>query len=230
MVIDIGVRMDAVALIYSIWLLILLALPRHTLAQIWWSFVVFVAIFLPIQYALCVGLPPSPCMNYPWLSNSNDTVAALSHQDDLFVWMYLPNFNREKSPSTLFLIGDFFVFLCASCQLYVFQIDSGPNAETYEGGDNCPIEYRRKQKSKDSEQSEQFVNPVPNFITYTKSYLDMVKIFIFSYFHWVTLVIIFVAGFGRISAFAFGYLVAAFCLLWKGNDLYLESFRYVQIR
>lgn len=225
MVINIGIRMDAAALIYSIWLLILLALPRQTLARLWRSFVLFIAIFLPIQYALCIGLPPSPCMDYPWLSkNETDSTSA---EDNLFVWLYLPNYNRAKTPSSLFLIGDFFIFLCASCQLYVFKIELSSNAESFEGGDNSPIEFRRKQKSRDN---ELYFNTVPNFITYTKSYLDMVKIFVFCYFHWITLIIIFVAGFGRISAFAFGYLVAAFCLLWKGNDLYLESFRYVQVR
>jgi len=58
----------------------------------------------------------------------------------------------------------------------------------------------------------------------------MVKVGVFCYFHWFTLIVIFAAGFGRISAFAFGYLVAAFCLLRKGNDLYLESFASVRVK
>jgi hypothetical protein len=39
------------------------------------------------------------------------------------------------------------------------------------------------------------------------------------YGHWVTIIMVFVAGLGGQSLFALGYLIAAFIFLWKGNDL-----------
>lgn len=40
------------------------------------------------------------------------------------------------------------------------------------------------------------------------------------YGHWLTLVMVFVAGLGGTSIFALGYLVLAFYMLWQGNNLY----------
>lgn len=40
------------------------------------------------------------------------------------------------------------------------------------------------------------------------------------YGHWITLVMVFAAGLGGTSMFAFGYLILAFWMLWQGNNLY----------
>ena len=50
----------------------------------------------------------------------------------------------------------------------------------------------------------------------------MIKYGLFMYGHWVTLIMVFVAGLGGKSLFSLGYLIFAFVFLWKGNDLYLK--------
>lgn len=224
--------MDAIAFIYTMWILVMLAMPRRTLSRIWWLFVTFVAVALPVQYAVCVGLPPSSCLQYPWSGISSK----------LAYWLFLPNY--DVKPNRYFLLGDFFVLLMASAQLYVFRIEKSPTTSaSFEGGDNSPIWHYQQvltrtdstgecgdQTPRSERNRSMGENPTPNFITCTKSYLDVAKIFIFVYFHWITLFVIFAAGVGGISGFAFGYLVAAFALLWKGNDLYLEAHSRVMIR
>lgn len=223
--------MDAVAFVYTVWLLVMLAMPRRTLARMWWLFVTFVAVALPLQYAVCVGLPPSACLRYPWSGISSK----------LAYWLFLPNY--EVKPNQYFLIGDFFVLLMASAQMYVFRIEQSPSASSMsEGGDNAPIWHYNPLLRMDlinaegGNQHQQSVdehpmdNPTPNFINCTRSYLDVIKVFVFVYFQWITLFVIFAAGVGGISGFALGYLVAAFALLWKGNDLYLESHSRIMIR
>lgn len=229
--------MDGIAFLYAVCLLILVALPRNVLARFWYVFVFFLAIFIPLQYAVCVGLPPSLCIEYPWSSN----VTGVSLQKNLIKWLYLPAYEIEYAPNARYLIADFFVFLLACCQLYVFNIELSPNGSNFEGGDNAPIDPSNRPTTPRHEPIESGAgvdtgldatkkNPVPNFITYTKSYLDLLKMFIFVYFHWITLVIIFVAGVGSNSLFALFYLIAVFALLWKGNDLYLESDRRIKCR
>lgn len=208
--------MDAVAFIYTVWVLVMVALSRRALAGVWWFFTLFICIALAAQYAVCVGLPPSSCLQYPWVELFGDS---------LTYWLYLPNYLNMPDP--YYLIGDFFVLLMASAQCYVFRIETSSQALSFEGGDNAPIPQTSIAGGEDGRSIR---NPTPNFITYTKSYLDLLKMFVFVYFHWITLFVVFAAGVGGISGFAFGYLVAAFTLLWKGNDLYLEPHPKVMLR
>jgi len=55
-------------------------------------------------------------------------------------------------------------FVLASCQLYVFGIESGPDACAYPGGLNTEIHY--EDDVADSYLPEK--NPVPDFISFTK--------------------------------------------------------------
>uniref|UniRef100_A0A915JZE0 Piezo domain-containing protein n=1 Tax=Romanomermis culicivorax TaxID=13658 RepID=A0A915JZE0_ROMCU len=205
MVIDIAIRLDVVALMYSIWLLFLFSLSRSLLSRFWYIFVLFMAVVLPLQYAICVGLPPAACLLYPWSE---------FEKINLIHWLYLPNYTPQPNPFVL--IGDFFVLLFACCQLYVFRVESVYGAN-YEGGDNAPIDTSLQ-------------NAVPNFINYTKSYLDILKTFIFVYFQWITLTVVFVAGVSGISLFSLGYVLGAFIILWKGNDLYTQPMKSVKLR
>lgn len=61
MVIHIGMRMDMYALFHAIWLLVLFAMKRSTQAKVWVFYLVFIAITLPFQYFMAIGLPPSLC-------------------------------------------------------------------------------------------------------------------------------------------------------------------------
>ncbi|TKR93262.1 hypothetical protein L596_007754 [Steinernema carpocapsae] len=60
---------------------------------------------------------------------------------------------------------------------------------------------------------EDFISRKSNFISYLRSA-------IFLYCHWLTLIVVLVAGIDGGSVFAFGYLMAAFTIFWKGTDLY----------
>lgn len=61
MVVLIGTRMDIYSLFHAIWLLILFAMKRSLQAKIWLFYVIFIAVTLPLQYFMTVGLPPSLC-------------------------------------------------------------------------------------------------------------------------------------------------------------------------
>jgi len=58
----IGTRMDVYAVLYGIWLCVLVIMKRAYLAQIWGIYQLFIVILVPIQYAMAVGLPPALCI------------------------------------------------------------------------------------------------------------------------------------------------------------------------
>ena len=60
-VIVIGVRLDIVAVLYSIWLGAFLILSRRTVQRIWPFYILFLTIAFPLQYMSVVGAPPFLC-------------------------------------------------------------------------------------------------------------------------------------------------------------------------
>ncbi len=54
--------MDAVAFVYVFWMAILFILSRRMKARVWWLYVIFLSVVLPVEYASLVGLPPSLCI------------------------------------------------------------------------------------------------------------------------------------------------------------------------
>lgn len=199
----IGVRLDVFALLSAVWLLCIFLLRRKTLAKIWPVYIAYQCIVLPIQYIMCVGLPPGMCLEYPHFNLHG-----------LREWLFFPDY--QDPPEAHKIIADFFQLLFASCQLFVFQIETGPFAEMYEGGSNKEINFEDGDASANP-------NPIPDFVTYTKSGLDMLKVFIFFSFYWGTLAVVFIAGTTRVNIFAMGYVVGCFFFLWNGNEFYLKS-------
>ena len=63
--------------------------------------------------------------------------------------------------------------------------------------------------------------------TPSRSYLDMVKVFAFSYFFWLVLCLIFITGTTRINLFCLGYLVACFYFMLFGGSLLMKPVRYI---
>ncbi|XP_056325835.1 LOW QUALITY PROTEIN: piezo-type mechanosensitive ion channel component 2 [Danio aesculapii] len=59
------------------------------------------------------------------------------------------------------------------------------------------------------------------------SYLDMLKVIMFSYLFWFVLTIIFITGTTRISIFCMGYLVACFYFLLFGGQLLLKPIKEI---
>ena len=60
-VINMGVRCDAVSVIYSLWLGTFLVLGRNKSSSIWRIYLLFLAVMLPVQYVLVLGWPPELC-------------------------------------------------------------------------------------------------------------------------------------------------------------------------
>lgn len=61
----------------------------------------------------------------------------------------------------------------------------------------------------------------------SRSYLDMLKVIMFSYLFWFVLTIIFITGTTRISVFCMGYLVACFYFLLFGGELLLKPIKKI---
>ncbi|EEC14193.1 conserved hypothetical protein, partial [Ixodes scapularis] len=193
MVSCIGVRLDVFALLTSLWLCAMFLLRRHSLAKVWPFYVAYLCLVLPLQYLVVVGLPPGLCIEYPWWDPSNKTLRETA------LWLYLPDF--QEPPLARKILVDFVQLLFACCQLYVFFLEGSQNSDFYEGGSNKEI------YDKDGLFIGQTPNPIADFVTYTKSYLSMVKVFLFFSFYWITLAVMFLAGTNRVSLFAMGYVL-----------------------
>uniref|UniRef100_A0A8D9ARX6 Piezo-type mechanosensitive ion channel component n=1 Tax=Cacopsylla melanoneura TaxID=428564 RepID=A0A8D9ARX6_9HEMI len=207
-VVLISLRMDFYAMIYAIWLSVMVLLSRGKLAKIWNVFIVFVVIIIPLQYALVVGLPPSLCIHFPW-----DTDWLQRLRD----WMYLPDI--DSPPSAYKLICDFFVLLLITRQNLVFRIERRHEGAEYAGGSNHSIIQAAERPN--------YVNPVPDYISHVKSWLDIAKRVVLQSFLWITLAIVFLAGTNRVNIFSLGYLVGSFIFLWQGNDFYLRPMNVI---
>ncbi|XP_076372668.1 piezo-type mechanosensitive ion channel component-like isoform X2 [Tachypleus tridentatus] len=204
----IGVRLDVYAVVSAAWLCSLFLLRRRNMARVWPFYVSYQCIILPIQYIMCIGIPPGSCIEYPWSISSN-------FSEELREWLYLPNF--IVPPNSYKILVDFFQLLFACCQLHVFTIETGLYSEMHEGGSNREIWLEQDPSS--------LPNPVPDFVTYTKSYLDMVKVLVFFSFYWITLAVVFLSGTSRVSLFAMGYVIGCFLFLWNGNEFYLKPMK-----
>uniref|UniRef100_A0AC35FYR8 Piezo-type mechanosensitive ion channel component n=1 Tax=Panagrolaimus sp. PS1159 TaxID=55785 RepID=A0AC35FYR8_9BILA len=204
-------RMDFLGCIIIVWLFMFALLPRRAIRVLWPIFLLYLAIVLPLQYAMWVGLPEEMCMKYPWsdwlIPDPNRTTTILG--DNLLKFLDLANYRHPPKHTTSLLVADFFLILIVASQELVFREErsshpAGDNYSIYTSGD-----YTLRKN-----------NPTYDFITDQKSFVDYFKVAIFMYGHWITLVMVLVAGLGGTSLFALGYLVLAFWMLWQGNNLY----------
>ncbi|XP_052747026.1 piezo-type mechanosensitive ion channel component [Bicyclus anynana] len=201
----IGSRMDLYAVIYAGWLLALVAARRACVGRLWPAFTACVTVLVPLQYMIAVGFMPYLCINFPWSGDSRQ----MKH---IRTWLFLPY--NEEPPHAVKLIFDFFLLLFASRQLRVFRIEKA-HGEQYPGGSNV------EEIGRDWE-TPNFVNPVPDFLGYVGSWLDVIKRMVFLGMLWVTLAIMFMTGTNRVNLFSMGYLIGSFIFLWQGTDFYLR--------
>ncbi|XP_051943825.1 piezo-type mechanosensitive ion channel component 2 [Hippocampus zosterae] len=208
----IGQRMDFYAMLHAFALItVMYRRRRKAIAEIWPKYCCFLATMLTFQYFVCIGIPPAACKDYPWRFPSSTT------DSNVVKWLYVPDFLSRPNPS--FLIYDFMLLLCASMQRQVFD-DENKAAVRIMAGDNVEI-------CRDLDASSFSVhNPVPDFI-HCRSYLDMLKVIMFSYLFWFVLTIIFITGTTRISVFCMGYLVACFYFLLFGGELLLKPIKKI---
>uniref|UniRef100_H3D7M7 Piezo-type mechanosensitive ion channel component 2a, tandem duplicate 2 n=1 Tax=Tetraodon nigroviridis TaxID=99883 RepID=H3D7M7_TETNG len=214
----IGQRMDLFAVGHAFGLIAVLSRrSRKRMASAWPRYCYFVSGMLCVQYLLCIGFPPAACKDYPWRPPS------FNLDSNVVKWLFLPD--HLTPPNPLFLLYDFLLLLGASLQLQVFEEEEQPSVRIL-AGDNCELH------GDDGLLSEQMVqlrlNTVPDFMM-CRSYLDMMKVIIFSYMFWFVLTVIFITGTTRISIFCMGYLVACFYFLLVGGDLLLKPVRVILV-
>ncbi|KAM4738104.1 piezo-type mechanosensitive ion channel component 2 [Anableps anableps] len=208
----IGQRMDFYALLHSGALIAVVSRRRRkAIGEVWPKYCCFTAGLMVFQYLLCIGIPPAFCVDYPWRT------AAQPLSSNVIKWFYLPDFAMKPNPS--FIFYDYLLLLCSSLQWQVF-VEENRAAVRLLAGDNVEIS-----RSLDPCSFNQFI-PVDNFL-HCRSYLDMVKVFVFSYFFWLVLCLIFITGTTRINIFCLGYLVACFYFMLFGGSVLMQPVRYI---
>ncbi|XP_043104872.1 piezo-type mechanosensitive ion channel component 2 [Puntigrus tetrazona] len=208
----IGQRMDVCALLHSFALMAVLARRRRkAIGEVWPKYCCFIASFMVLQYLLCIGLPPGLCIDYPWRKSS------VPLSSNLIKWLYLPDY--AMIPNANFILYDCLLLLVASLQWQVFE-DENQACVRLLAGENVEIS-----RNLDPQTLNQYTS-VNNFL-HCRSYLDMLKLFAFSYFFWLVLCLIFITGTTRINIFCLGYLVACFYFMLFGGTLLLQPVQYV---
>ncbi|KAM9855188.1 piezo-type mechanosensitive ion channel component 2 [Aulostomus maculatus] len=208
----IGQRMDFYALLHSCALMVVLSRRRRkAIGEVWPKYCCFTAGLMVLQYMLCIGIPPALCVDYPWRT------ALQPLTSNVIKWFYLPDFAMSPNPS--FIFYDHLLLLCSSLQWQVFE-EENRAALRLLAGDNVEIS-----RSLDPCSCNQFI-PVDNFL-HCRSYLDMVKVFVFSYFFWLVLCLIFITGTTRINIFCLGYLVACFYFMLFGGTVLMQPVKYI---
>ncbi|XP_031660217.1 piezo-type mechanosensitive ion channel component 2-like [Oncorhynchus kisutch] len=208
----IGQRMDFYALLHSCALMAVLSRRRRkAIGEVWPKYCCFTAGLMVLQYLLCIGIPPALCVDYPWRTSSQALTS------NLIKWLYLPDFAMRPAP--YFIFYDHLLLMCSSLQWKVFEEENRALVRLM-GGENVEIS-----RSLDPRSFNQYI-PVNNFL-HCRSYLDMVKVFVFSYFFWLVLCLIFITGTTRINIFCLGYLLACFYFMLFGGSLLMQPVRYI---
>uniref|UniRef100_A0A667XD70 Uncharacterized protein n=1 Tax=Myripristis murdjan TaxID=586833 RepID=A0A667XD70_9TELE len=207
----IGQRMDFYALLHSCALLAVLSRRRRkAIGEVWPKYCCFTAGLMVLQYLICIGIPPALCVDYPWRT------ALQPLTSNVIKWFYMPDFAMNHL--NLFA-DDHLLLLCSCLQWQVFE-EENRAAVRLLAGDNVEIS-----RSLDPCSVNQFI-PVDNFL-HCRSYLDMVKVVVFSYFFWMVLCLIFITGTTRINIFCLGYLVACFYFMLFGGSVLMQPVRYI---
>lgn len=200
MTITTGNHGDIFSVLYCL-LLIAFVLFNRVECQRFWSYLVgFMAIVLPYQYLMCLGMAPGLCWLYPWHHLP---------QADLD-WYFLPDFKHQLPKQKLYL--DFLLFFCLCRQLLYFRLESklsqygGSNLEAYK---------------------EQTPPNVFDCFSFGTSLFDSFKSYFLFCFFWITLAVLFLAGTTRINLFGLGYVLGSFIFLWNGNEFYLKPMKMI---
>ncbi|KAL2101975.1 hypothetical protein ACEWY4_003736 [Coilia grayii] len=208
----IGQRMDFFALLHSFALITVLSHRRRkAIGEVWPKYCYFTSSLIVLQYLLCLGFPPAFCFDYPWRTSAGALTS------NLIKWLYLPDYAMQPDPA--FILYDYLLLLVASLQWQVFE-DENRAAVRLLAGENVEIS-----RCLDPCTLNQYT-PVSNYL-HCRSYLDMVKVFVFSYFFWLVLCLIFITGTTRINVFCMGYLLACFYFMLFGGSLLMQPVCYV---
>ncbi|KAL6456500.1 hypothetical protein MHYP_G00350440 [Metynnis hypsauchen] len=208
----IGQRMDFYAILHSFALIAVLGRRRRkAIGEMWPKYCCFTASLMVFQYLLCIGLPPTLCTDYPWRKSTP------AFTSNLIKWLYLPDFAMQPNPT--FILYDFLLLMAASLQWQVFEDENKASVRLL-AGENVEISRSLNPRSLNQYTS------IGNFL-HCRSYLDMAKVFVFSYFFWLVLCLVFITGTTRINIFCLGYLVACFYFMLFGDTVLLQPVRYI---
>jgi hypothetical protein len=58
----VSVRKDFMALLYTIMLAVVMLMSRRLAARVWWIYLMILAVLLPVQFLIVLGLPPLPSL------------------------------------------------------------------------------------------------------------------------------------------------------------------------
>ncbi|CAD5227623.1 unnamed protein product [Bursaphelenchus xylophilus] len=205
-VVDAWHRMDLIATLMLMWVFVF-CMSRRSICRVLWPFyLLFCAFLLPYEYAMAVGYP---CVEYPWQEWLGKNQTDLN--ENLLQFLDLASATKGSSKHFVSqIVFDFVVLLFVAAQEFTFRIE----AAEHPAGNNYSI-YR----------TGEFIlhrdNPHYDFVAEQRSFVDYIKIAIFMYGHWLTMIMVLAAGLGGTSLFALGYLVLAFAMLWQGNNLYI---------
>uniref|UniRef100_A0A0N4Z9J9 Piezo-type mechanosensitive ion channel component n=1 Tax=Parastrongyloides trichosuri TaxID=131310 RepID=A0A0N4Z9J9_PARTI len=205
-------RMDFISLILLVCLFGFTFLGRNKIKRIWPMFTTLTVVIFPLHYLMMLGVPQCLCYEYPWMDLLNK-LGITESISNIFRFFDLAYYDRPNV--TKIIIFDFLLAFVVVRQLRVFRKEN----PSHPAGDNESI-------YKDQKYELCVNNPYRDFVFRQSSHVDYLKCFIFQYFHWISLIMVFVAGLGGTSLFALGYVVFAFTMLWKGNRLYcMENYR-----
>ncbi|KAL1518044.1 hypothetical protein ABEB36_001730 [Hypothenemus hampei] len=207
-----ALRMDALAILLSLWLLITFAMNRTWLRIVWLPTLITAAIGVPTQYLATLGWWPTQ-WNYSLTKfwSSNDFL--------LRVQQFCHLLNMANPPIKEKITLDFWLLLLLSRQWRVFRREKKSRNQFSAPGSNDDVS-----KLIDDDKVE---NPVPDFITYTKSHLDIFKRILFIGSFYSALSFTFLAGTIKPTLYSFGYIMGAFVFAWEGTDLFLRPPRNI---
>ena len=211
-VFTIAFRMDAYAILYGVWLGLLLNLKRRTVSKVWTAYFLFLLFTLALQYIWCLGLPPLFCFEYPW-SRAN-LIDPSNIYNKIRIWLFLPDYSDP--PKAHYLLVDFVHVIFVWLQLGVFKLenDEFPSVKIYDiGGKNNEIVYE------DEPYKE---NPFRDFVSEIQTNLDKIKYGIYMYSYWIVLALVYVAGTSRISLLCMGYVIFSFYFFWYGQTFLMK--------
>ncbi|XP_059176370.1 piezo-type mechanosensitive ion channel component 2-like isoform X3 [Physella acuta] len=206
--VTVSIRVDVIAVLYILVVACFIMQSRRNIARVWPIYKLFLAVLLAVQFFVVLGFPSGLCIDYPWIMDN-----AVSN--NLKQWLFLPDY--VASPHSSKLVADLLQLLFVSLQSFVFHLEADhEKMEAFGGGDNADI-------VEDVEANKPIL--CDDFTIDTTKGINLLKYFIFENMFWVTMAVIFITGATRINIFSLFYVIAVFCFMWYGKELFLKPIR-----
>ncbi|XP_067928761.1 piezo-type mechanosensitive ion channel component 1-like [Watersipora subatra] len=203
-------RQDVIGAIYVLLLAALLLLNmyrRMYVRRVWFLYLIILALLLPAQYLCALGIPPTLCLAYPWIS----TLA-----DNLRIWLYLPSYVYPPEVTLLFADSLQLLFVALQYRVFIAEAENG-NEVVRVAGSNEEFDLKPPDRFKD----------MHDFTEEKRNFVDVIFATLFSYWFWLCLAMLFITGTQNINLYCFGYLLSCFYFFWHGLDFTTKSRRAI---